>query len=383
MSKRRSSGTGSVTYRASTKRWEGRYPVYDEFGRRRIKTISGKIKREVEDRLMRCIVESRGKTFNLQKCETLENYSRYWENLMVRRQEMRPDDPSNYKLRTIETYMYALRKVLYPELGKMRINKITRKDIKLAIQKMNNRFSNTRQCQIGRDAISAVMKLAIEEEKIAENPAIGVVLPKYTRKEKEIWDSDELKLFLKATEGDKLQSLYLLIANCGLRRGEALGLRKTDCDFENLFIHIGQQVVLVHNKPTITAPKTRTSVRDVPITESLSRILQKMISKDNSGCELVFHTANGTPISPRNFERSYRKVVERAGIRYLSPHSLRHSFCTDLCHSGVDLKTNQVLMGHSDPSVTMRVYQHVEQQHKIDAAKRLIELRSRKLGINY
>lgn len=381
MSKRRSNGSGSLTYRDSTKRWEGRYPVYDELGRKRTKTITGKTKREVEDRLMQCIVESKGKTFNLQKCETLENYSRYWEQLMVKCRERHPDDPSNYKLRTVETYTHALRKVLLPELGKKRINNITGKDIKLAIQRANNRFGNTRLCQISRDAISAVLKLAIDEEKISENPALGVALPKYTRKEKEIWGADELKKFLEATQGDKLQSLYLLLVDCGLRRGEALGLRKTDCDFENLFIHIRQQVVTFDNKPAITAPKTKHSIRDIPITARLSKLLQGMISKDKSDCELVFHTAKGTPLSPRNFERSYKKVVERAGIRYLPPHSLRHSYCTDLCHSGVDLKTNQVLMGHSDPSVTMRVYQHAGQQDKINATKKVLEFRAQNLGI--
>lgn len=380
MGKRRSSGTGSVTYRTSTKRWEGRYAVIDEFGVKHTKTITGKTKKEVEERLMQCIVESKNKVFNFQKCETLENYFHHWESLMVKRQEMHPNDPTNYKLHTIETYSNALRRVLLPKLGKMHINKITQRDIKLAIQKVNDRWGNTRQCQISRDAISAVMKLAIEEELIFVNPATGVVTPKYTKKEKEIWNAEELAKFLDAAKEDRLHPLYRLIAECGLRRGEALGLRKSDCNFENNFISIRQQVVTLNSRPVITTPKTLASRRDIPITENLSALLKDMVKKDTGSCELVFHTANNTPIAPRNFERSYKKVVEKAGIRYLPPHSLRHNFCTDLCHSGVDLKTNQVLMGHSDPSVTLKVYQHVNQQNKVDAVQRIVAFRNQQLN---
>ena len=383
MSKRRSSGTGSLVYRASTKRWEGRYSVYDELGVKHIKTVTAKTKKEADEKLMKCIVEAKDKAFSFRKCETLKDYANYWESLMIKCQEMYPDDPTNYKLHTIETYMYALRRVLLPELGNQRINQITKRDIRLSIQRVNNRFGNTRQCQISRDAISAVMKLAIEEEKISDNPALGVILPKYTRKEKEIWSDQELKTSIQATKDEKLRPLYLLIVTCGLRRGEALGLRKSDCDFKNNFIHIRQQVVIINNKPMITTPKTSSSIRDIPITKSLSCLLQKFINEDTSNCELVFHTTSNAPISPRNFERTYKAVVKKANIRYLPPHSLRHSFCTDLCHSGVDLKTNQVLMGHSDPNVTMKVYQHVSQQNKIDASRLIAELRGSKLGISY
>lgn len=227
------------------------------------------------------------------------------------------------------------------------------------------------------------MKLAMDEEKISANPAVGIAVPRYTKKEKEIWSTEELKLFIQAAKDDRLYLMFMLIVECGLRRGEALGLRKSDCNFNENYISIRQQVVVVKNKPVITTPKTQSSIRDIPITENLSKLLQQYIADDKSDCDLLFHTKNNTPIAPRNFERSYKAVVERAGIKYLSPHSLRHSFCTDLCRSGVDMKTNQVLMGHADPAVTMRVYQHVNLQQKVDASRRVSDFRSFNLGIVY
>lgn len=381
--KRRANGEGSLFFRKSTGKWEGRYSVFDERGVKHTKTITGKNKSEVAEKLRKASVVSEGQTYNFQTCDTLENYASYWESLMIKRQKMHPDDPTNYKPKTIETYMQALRRVLLPELGKRRINRITSRDIKQTIQRVNNEFGNTRQCQISRDAISAVMKLAIDEEKISTNPATGVIVPRYTKKEKEIWSTEELKLFIQAAQDDRLYLMFMLIVECGLRRGEALGLRKADCNFNENYISVKQQVVVVKNKPVITTPKTQSSIRDIPITEKLSELLQQFIAEDGSDCDLLFHTKNNTPIAPRNFERSYKAVVDKAGIKYLSPHSLRHSFCTDLCRSGVDMKTNQVLMGHADPAVTMKVYQHVNLQQKINATRKISDFRSFNLGIAY
>ncbi len=383
MTKRRSNGDGSLTYRKNTRRWEGRYAIYDELGVKHVKTVSARTKAEAAEKLRQGIVAAKGKVHNLQKSETLEAYHQYWNVMMKKKCKLCPNDPTNYKLHTIETYSRAMEKVILPRLGKMKISKITKRDIRLAIQDANNKTGKTRQCQIGRDAISAVMKLAIEEEKITDNPALGVPLPKYITEEKEIWSADELGQFLQSIRVNRFYLLFLLIAECGLRRGEALGLRKQDCDLKNNIIMVRQQVISLDNRPVITSPKTQASIRDIPISDSLAKLLREHIAKDASACDLLHHTSNNTPISPRNIQRAYKQAVKQAKVRYLSLHSMRHSFCTDLCYSGVDMKTNQVLMGHSDPTVTMKVYQHVSQQHKVEASEKLKHFRMSRLGIAY
>ncbi len=383
MVKRRANGEGNLYYRESRKRWEFRVQVTDDKGIKHYKTVTSKTQSVVIEKAEQLKLEAKNKKYSFQKCDTLNDYAEYWCKLMTKRYEMRPDDPGNYKPRTIEEYMRDLRRVLLPVLGRKPINKIDKKDVKLALQRFNDDTGHTRTCQISRNALSAVMKLAIEEEKISENPAIGISVPRYKRQEKEIWTDEELRCFLATAENDRLYPMFLLLVVCGLRRGEVLGLRKRDCDFSNNVIQVRQQVVPNNNKPTITTLKTEASYRDIPISKDVSVILKKWIEEDVTDCELVFHTKNGTPIAPRNFARSYKKLVQKAGIKYLSPHSLRHSFCTDMCMSGVNQKTNQALMGHSDPTVIQKVYEHATKASMVNAIRSVNELRELKLGISY
>lgn len=117
--KRRANGEGSLFFRKNTGKWEGRYSVFDERGIKHIKTVTGKSKSEVAEKLRKASVASEGQVYNFsQACDTLEDYANYWENLMTKRHTMHPDDPTSYKLKTIETYMQALRRVLLPWLGK-------------------------------------------------------------------------------------------------------------------------------------------------------------------------------------------------------------------------------------------------------------------------
>lgn len=383
MVKRRANGEGSLTYRKSRARWEGRCLVLDENGVKHYKTVSAKTKAEASDKLRKLVMESKERKYSFEKCDTLKNYAEHWRNLMTRRYEMHPDDPDNYKPRTIEEYMRNLKRVFLPVLGSKPINKISKKDVRLALQNFNDATGHTRTCQIGRSALSAMMKLAISEEKLSENPAIGIPVPKYKRAEKEIWTDEELQRFINVAKNSKLYPLYLLLVCCGLRRGEALGLRKCDCDLDKTVIHVRQQVVAVNNKPTITTLKTEASYRDISIDKDASAILRKWIEEDTSTCELMFHTKNGMPIAPRNFARSYKKLVQKAGIKYLSPHSLRHRFCTDMCMSGVDQKTNQALMGHSDPSVILKVYAHATESSMVNAIEKLNGRRKLNLIVDY
>lgn len=384
MVKRRSNNEGSLTYRKSRKRWEGRYLVVDNNRVKHYKTITAKIKADATERLRKAIIAAENKKFNFQKCDTLNDCAEHWCELMTKRCKMHPDDPGNYKLRTIEEYMRDLHRVLLPVLGRKPINKIDKKDVKLALQQFNDDTGHTRTCQISRNALSAVMKLAIEEEKISENPAIGISVPNYKRQEKEIWTDEELKRFIATAVHDRLYPMFLLMVVCGLRRGEVLGLRKCDCDLDKDVIRVRQQVVTINNKPTITTLKTEASYRDIPISnEVVSAILRKWIEEDAVDCELMFHTKNSTPIAPRNFARSYKKLVQKAGIKYLSPHSLRHSFCTDLCMSGADQKTNQALMGYSDPSVILKVYAHATKSSMANAIKKLNGRRNLNLGVDH
>jgi integrase len=94
--------------------------------------------------------------------------------------------------------------------------------------------------------------------------------------------------------------------------------------------------------------------------------------------DLVFPNEIGEPTDARNLTRSYKRVLDRAGIKYKKFHALRHTFATRLFERGVPLITVSKLLGHSDTSITADIYTHVMPEEKIKAIEKLNDLFSPK-----
>ena len=88
----------------------------------------------------------------------------------------------------------------------------------------------------------------------------------------------------------------------------------------------------------------------------------------------MFATELGRIIDPGNFNRTFSRMVKRAGIEHISPHALRHSFATFCLQRGIDMKVLQTIMGHSSMSVTSDIYTHVLNERKIEEMKKLNDL---------
>ncbi|WP_026486710.1 tyrosine-type recombinase/integrase [Caldanaerobius polysaccharolyticus] len=239
---------------------------------------------------------------------------------------------------------------------------------------------------------------AVEEGYILKNPCSSksLVIPGEVEQEEteiEIFKDDEIEAIKKALEGHRLKALILLALGTGLRQGELLGLKWDHVDLENKKIKVEQAIKTVtiidangnRKLETREQPlKTKNSARTVPIPSSLIPVLKKHESNqkeeklkagplynDNG---YVFATATGNPIDARNLLRAYERLLKKAGVPYRKFHALRHTYATKLFQRGVPLKTVQMLLGHSDISVTANIYVHVMQEQKIDAAEEISDL---------
>lgn len=348
-SKRRGKGDGSVVKRKDG-RWMGRYWVTNSFNIKEQRAVYGKTQAEVDSKLREATRMARLNQDINKPTGTLEQFYHYWLEVIA---------PNELKQTTIAMYDWYFRKWILPSLGKRKLNKITVQDIQLMIHKMKEKTQANRSCQICRDVLSSVLHCAVDQDMLMTNPARKVKVPKYERKEKIILDDNELKVFLKNAEATSPYALtYKLLACCGLRIGEVLGLRKKDIDFENLKLHISQQIVLIKNHPTATKPKTKTSTRMVDFPNELYAELSNLVNTLQDESSLLFHTRSGRAISPNNLRRDFRKVNERAKVKKITPHSLRHMYCTRSLRDDVGLKSVQENLGHSSPQVTIGVYQH-------------------------
>jgi integrase len=176
----------------------------------------------------------------------------------------------------------------------------------------------------------------------------------------------------------------------GLRQGELIALEWSDIDFDRRIISVNKSSSMVRNRDKnaksryqiiVKEPKNESSIREVPITESMIEMLKehkkkgnliKRINKNSKvNKNLVFPSISGTLIHPTNLRRYWKKIVEKAGVRYLNFHTTRHCFATRLLDEGVQHKVVQELLGHSKISTTLDIYTHVDDNLKENAISKI------------
>lgn len=163
--------------------------------------------------------------------------------------------------------------------------------------------------------------------------------------------------------------VYLSLC-AGLRIGEVCALKWKDIDIEEGLIRVSrtiQRVYVVdgedrHTELIITTPKSRSSVREVPVVNSLLKRIRQL-TKDV--CEEAYVLTNTLcPIEPRTYRNYYDSLLRRLGLPKLKYHGLRHSFATRCIESKCDYKTLSALMGHSNIATTLNLYVHPDIRQK-------------------
>jgi integrase len=157
----------------------------------------------------------------------------------------------------------------------------------------------------------------------------------------------------------------------GLRIGELLALRWRDIDLESGLIRVRQSVY----EGVFDEPKTKRSLRTVPLSKGGISILATYKRSDSNPDALVFATRKGSPLSRRNLlNRQLKPTCERIGLAGANWHWLRHVNATLLDTVGAPLGTVQALLGHSSPEITRDVYLHSVPADGKDAVQRVEDL---------
>jgi len=178
-------------------------------------------------------------------------------------------------------------------------------------------------------------------------------------------------VFLEAARGDRLEALYVLAINAGLRQGELLGLRWQDMDLEGGKLQVRQQLTRTKDGLTFTTPKSAKSRRSIKLTSSAVEALRRHRNRQDqermaldaglwNDNDLVFPTKIGTPLDVANLTYgSFRPLLERAGLYKIRFHDLRHTCATLLLSKGAHPKIVQEMLGHASIIVTLDTYSHV------------------------
>ena len=175
---------------------------------------------------------------------------------------------------------------------------------------------------------------------------------------------DEVRQLAAAAETEQDGALYLTAAFTGLRFGELAALRWSDIDWQRELIHVRRALA----RGQIEAPKSG-KVRSVPMVAEVAQVLARLGHRElwTEDADFVFVSPTGHYIDYSTTIKAYKKALDRAGLRRVKFHGLRHSFGT-LAVQAFPLSDVQAWMGHAEIQTTMRYVHHVP---KHDAAERL------------
>jgi len=236
-----------------------------------------------------------------------------------------------------------------------------------------------------RACLRSALSYAVKEELITRNVAKLVSLPAVRKRKGKAWSSDEARTFLEsARDGrDPMYAGYVLAVVLGMRKGEILGLTWGSVDLDNLDLAINFQLQRASGELLHRATKTEASDDTLPlpvivVTALRLRKLAQEADRKAAGpawqkSDLVFTTAFGNPVDPRNFNRSWDRRLARSGVRRITVHDGRRSCATLLVDLDVHPRVIMRILRHAQFAVTMEIYSRASSKATTDALKRLGE----------
>lgn len=179
---------------------------------------------------------------------------------------------------------------------------------------------------------------------------------------------EQLQSFLREARESGVFELYYLELATGLRRGELLGSKWEDIDWERGYLRVRCQISPINGEVVEAPLKTKNAYRTLPLAEDTVSVLLEQ--KKKAGSSLwVFPSPNGRPISPDSVLHMLHRVLKRAGLPRVRLHDLRHTFATLAPQNGVDIKTVSGMLGHFFAGFTLDTYAHVTSAAQRQAAQ--------------
>lgn len=259
---------------------------------------------------------------------------------------------------------------ILPFLKNCRVRDVTPAMIQNVISQFPDKslIDNRRQL----NALRGMFALAVENGMIAKSP----VLPRFKAIGQETVGHDALtpdqaEELLRCLQNTRAYLFVWMGLKTGLRRGELLGLKWDAVDLKDAVIHVHRNLVIMPQETCLYDDlKTLTSSRDVPIPLDLLDALRW--EKAHTSSLFVFHRKDGSHYDYASFKNLWKLVTRRCGPvvpvngrcgfvltdEKVTPHVLRHTYATRCFEAGLDIKEVQRLLGHADPTVTLKIYTH-------------------------
>lgn len=302
---------------------------------------------------------------------------------------------------TRSNYNFVVNVIKKEAFGQKRIDKIKVSDAKewlIKMQQIDGRgYSSIHTI---RGVVRPAFQMAVDDDLLVKNPFefqlnTVVVNDSVTR---EAITRQQERDFLEFVKNDKhfckyYDGIYILFKT-GLRISEFVGLTKKNLDFENNRIIVDHQLQRTRDmKYIIEDTKTESGERMVPITPEVKEAFQRILAnRKNPKVEpmvdgysgFLYLDKNGRPMVALHWEKYFQHIREKYNKIYrvqmpkVTPHVCRHTFCSNMAKSGMNPKTLQYIMGHSDISVTLNTYTHLNYDDAEEEMQKVVGIASKK-----
>ena len=247
---------------------------------------------------------------------------------------------------TIQRYDCTIKFVhrFLPSLLTMDILAIKNIHLQKALISLPSNYSKSYLKKI-RSLFSLTFRRAFANGLIKEVPWIDLELPEAPEKDIEGLTVQEQEKLEAAAYDDKLGHIIFFFLYTGIRESELINLRWTEVNLKQGWIDVARS-------------KTDAGVRRIPLLPQMVLLLLNLKQHSHFQDDFVFHTTSGTPISHSSLHKLYLRMRKATGIKTITNHVYRHTFATRAVEQGMDIAALSKILGHTDPSFTLKRYVH-------------------------
>nr|WP_238525012.1 tyrosine-type recombinase/integrase [Caldicellulosiruptor owensensis] len=345
-------------------------------GKKKYKWYSGfKTKKEAEKALAELVNQIEKQEFVEDKNVTIGEFINEWFEIHCKK--LTP--------KTQESYQKMLRFYVLPYLNDIELATLK----PLTIAKFYNTLkeqgiSNTTLNYVHR-LLREIYNFAVKWQYVTKNPFDNVETPKKDRKEMQVWNLDEIRKAEEVFRDTPIFAHVMLALYTGMRLGEVCGLKWDDIDFKNKVCAVRRVAEYINGEVVIKEkPKTDKSLRIVALTDNLVEILKEEKKRqlenklkfgqnyDTTYDGFISVWEDGRFKVPDYVSKKFSKILSKQNeIKKIRFHDLRHTHATLLLQAGVNMKVISDRLGHSQISITMDLYSHVNLDMQREAIEKL------------
>ena len=380
---RNGNGEGSI-YKDKQGRWRGQVNLPSVDGKVRRKYFYGQTRKEVADKVAELMNQIRNNTY-IEPCKvTLYEWLCTWLDQYCK---------NEVRLSTYVNYDTYVQRHIRNTIGGYKLCELNTTILQAFFnaKSKNGKLDgsgglNPKTIKNMHDMLHRALNKAVHLDMILKNPSDFVTLPKRKKSEMRFLTLDEQKALQEALKGERLEMPVLLALYTGMRQGEMFGLKWTYVHLESkdfAWLRVVQAVNRFSDRAGegtkktflgLSEPKTPHSIRSIPLLPYIAERLreykleQEEYFREHSipMTEMVFTTKAGNLVDPRDFQRDFKLLLKRKGLREINVHGLRHTFATRALESGMNIKTLSQILGHSSVAFTLDTYAHITEDLKFE-----------------